>query len=77
VAGTYLTDAEVARLTGKKYPKVQARVLAARGWKFALDGAGKVLILRTYHDAMLSGGLPKPAPSARDTPNYKAFERRR
>lgn len=55
-AETYLTNAEVQRLTGKKYPKVQARVLAVRGWTFELDGAGRVLILRAYHDQRLGLG---------------------
>jgi hypothetical protein len=57
---TYLTEAEVKRLSGKTYAKVQARVLAARGWHFELDAGGKVLILRAYHDERL-GKLGEPA----------------
>lgn len=56
---TYLTEAELERLTGRKYPKVQAKVLAAGGWPFELAGDGRVLILRAYHDQRL--GLGKPA----------------
>lgn len=49
-ADTYLTEAEIARLTGKVYPKVQAKVLAERGWTFEFDGDGLPLVLRAYHD---------------------------
>jgi hypothetical protein len=58
-ADTYLSELEIARLTGKKYPKVQARALADRGWTFVLDGDGLPLVLRAYHDARL-GIDPKP-----------------
>lgn len=57
-ADTYLSEAEIERLSGKKYPKVQAKVLAARGWTLELDGDGKVLILRAYHDQRLGLKMP-------------------
>jgi hypothetical protein len=52
-ADTYLTEAEIQRLTGRKYAKVQARVLARQGWQFTLDGDGKPLVLRRAHDERL------------------------
>lgn len=57
-ADTYLTEDEVQALSGKKYPKVQAKALAERGWPLELRD-GRVLILRAYHDQRL--GLGKPA----------------
>lgn len=50
---TYLTEAEIGRLTRRKYAKVQAKVLAERGWLFTLDGDGRPLVLRAYHDQQL------------------------
>jgi len=58
-ADTYLTELEIERLTGRKYAKAQARVLADRKWAFELDGDGKALVLRAYHDQRL--GLNRPA----------------
>lgn len=50
---TYLTEAEIRRLTGRVYQKVQCRVLAAQGWPFSVDGDGKPLVLRKAHDERL------------------------
>lgn len=50
---TYLTKAEIRRLTGRKYAKAQCRVLAERKWTFEPDGDGHPLILRSVHDARL------------------------
>lgn len=52
-ADTYLSVAEIRRLTGKVYAKVQVRVLAERGWAFTIDGDGLPLVLRAYHDQQL------------------------
>ncbi len=49
----YLTPSEIERLTGRKYAKVQRKVLAARGWKFELDADGRPLLLRELHDQRL------------------------
>lgn len=48
---TYLSKAEIRRLTARKYKKAQCRILAERGWKFEPDGDGHPLVLRTVHDA--------------------------
>ncbi len=55
---TYLTDAEIERLSGRKNGPAQCRALAAQGWKFVPDGNGKPLILRAYHDERM-GLAPK------------------
>ena len=59
---TYLTPAEVHTLTGRTYAAHQVKVLAAQQWVFTVDGDGRPLILRAYHDQRL--GL-KPAPQRR------------
>lgn len=47
---TYLTEAEIARLTGRQYAKVQCRVLASGDWPFSVDADGRPLVLRAVHD---------------------------
>ena len=56
MADTYLSAAEIERLTGKKYGKAQCKELAARGWVFEPDANGKPLVLRAYHDQRLGLG---------------------
>ena len=70
---TYLTEAEIRALTGRKYPKVQARILAELGWTFQPDGDGRPLVLRAYHDARL-GMAPKTA--RRRAPRLEGLARR-
>lgn len=55
---TYLSAAELERLTGKKYGKAQCKALAERGWVFEPGSDGKPLVLRAYHDARLGMGKP-------------------
>ena len=62
-ADTYLTEAEIERLTGRQYAKVQAKVLADRGWTFEPDGDGKPLVLRAYHDRRM--GMVQETPRQR------------
>ena len=59
---TYLLPHEIEQLTGRRYAAHQAKVLAAQQWVFTVDGDGRPLILRAYHDQRL--GL-KPAPQRR------------
>lgn len=47
---TYLTEAEVRRLTGRVYPSRQRVALAREKWSFAVDADGRPLVLRVYHD---------------------------
>jgi len=68
---TYLTEAEIQRLTGRRYPKVQAKVLAENGWTISLDADGRPLVLRAAHDARM--GMPQKA--ARRGPRLEGLAR--
>lgn len=50
---TYLTDAEVRRVTKRIYRKAQCRRLAEMGWPFQPDGDGWPLVLRAVHDELM------------------------
>ena len=59
---TYLSDAEVRRVTRRTYKKAQAKRLAKMGWPFQLDGDDWPLVLRAVHDELM--GM-KPAAKRR------------
>lgn len=52
---TYLVPQEVHQLTGRKQPAKQCEFLENRGWCFFRNADGRPQILRSYHDAKLSG----------------------
>lgn len=56
-AETYLTEDEIARLTGRRYPKYQRKVLAEGQWKFEVDADGRPLVLRQLHDERLGAKM--------------------
>lgn len=56
----FLTDAELRELTGYVTAAGFARWLAARGWRFERNRAGKVIVSRAHAEAMLGGGKAKP-----------------
>lgn len=60
---TYLTIAEIERLTGRIYAPAQRRVLALNGWTFVPDGDGLPLVLRAVHDQRF--GLDRKAAKRR------------
>lgn len=64
-ADTYLSEAEIERLTGRHYPKVQCRVLAAGDWPFSVDADGRPLVLRAVHDKRMGLDLDSAAGRAR------------
>lgn len=70
---TYLTPAEVRKLTGTAHAAKQVAFLKSRGWCHTTDRHGKPQILRKYHDAMLSGTNTTPAALE---PNWGAFDGR-
>lgn len=70
---TYLTPAEIRKLTGAAHADLQVAWLRARGWCHTTDRFGKPQILRKYHDAMLSGTNTTPAALE---PDYEAFSGR-
>lgn len=72
---TYLTEDEIARLTGRKYAKLQRQVLADRGWKFEVDADGRPLVLRQLHDERL-GAKTSTAKRARG-PRLEGLSSRR
>lgn len=55
----FLTDAELRELTGYVTAAGFARWLAARGWRFERNRAGKVIVSRAHAETMLAGGEPK------------------
>lgn len=57
---TYLEPEEVHQLTGRKQAAKQCAFLTDRGWCFFRNADGRPQILRTYHDAMLTGQLVTP-----------------
>lgn len=61
----YLTEAELERRTGRRYAKVQKRVLKAMGIPFDEDADGKPLVLRSVVErdsAPLQVAPPRPGP---------------
>ena len=47
---TYLTEAEIERLTGRTSPAAQCRRLVAIEMPFIPDADGRPLVLRAVHD---------------------------
>jgi hypothetical protein len=70
-ADTYLTEAEIERLTGRRYHKWQAKALARAGYTFTLDADGKPIVLRAHHEQRL--GLEQPASRRRPRPRFNGL----
>lgn len=73
-AETYLTENEIARLTGRRYAKYQRQSLAERGWKFEVDADGRPLVLRQQHDERLGA---KTSTARRARPRLDGLSSRR
>ena len=56
----FLTDSELLELTGYARNADRRRWLEKRGWKFEQAVNGRPAVLRSYAEAMLTGGQVKP-----------------
>lgn len=57
---TYLTEAEIADLTKRKYGKAQCRRLAILGVPFLVGPDNKPVVLRKAHDQVMGVKTPQP-----------------
>ena len=72
----FLSEAEIATLTGRKYRAHQAAELARRGWVHELDANGRPLVARAYFDARMRGDSTaaiKSTARPRARPNFGAL----
>ena len=67
----FLTAAELAELTGRTHRAKQIDWLKRNGWAHAVSDTGRVLVLRSYFEARMSG-LVAVAPPVRPAHNWKA-----
>lgn len=70
---TYLTKAELTRLTDSPQKRRQIAWLKAGNWAHEIDGTGHPVVLRAYHDERMSGKAPA---KAINQPNYGVFSGR-
>lgn len=68
---TFLTIAEVKRLTGRTYAPAQRRVLERRKIPFEPDAKGRPVILRAVIERRQLGKAISPEPGW--TPDFSAF----
>ena len=70
----FLSEDEVAELTGFKSRARQRQWLSERGWRFVLSGSGKPIVARKYAEKMLGCGSDDGTPSTL-APNFGAILR--
>lgn len=68
----FLTASELAELTGRKHRSRQIDWLKARGWAHEVSDTGRVLVLRSYFEARMSG-LTAVAVPVRPAHNWSAL----
>lgn len=66
----FLTAAEIARLTGKKYAPAQKRVLQARKIRFIEDASGRPVVLRVAVERAL---VPAASGARAVEPTFSVF----
>ena len=59
----FMTQDELATLTGYSLPAWQRRWLTKHGWIFDTARNGRVVVLRSYAESRLSGTQVKPEPA--------------
>jgi hypothetical protein len=69
----FLTPAEVAQLTGRKYASAQRRALRRKGYPFEEDDAGRPLVLIATVERRIVGKATTPEPPP--GPDFSAFPR--
>lgn len=69
----FLTDHELAQLTGRERSDCQRRWLTQNGWKFAVNLNGRPVVSKAYAEFRL-GGMPAAA-NAPVLPNFDALKR--
>lgn len=64
---SFLTDAELVRLTGYKRGAEQVKWLEAHDWLHETNAAGAPIVARAYFERRLVGeaSVPDPTPAAR------------
>lgn len=67
----FLTTYELAELTGRKHRARQIDWLKRRGWAHEVADTGRVLVLKSYFEAKMSGQATVAIP-VRPTHNWKA-----
>lgn len=68
---TFLTRAELQRLTGKTYAPAQRRVLDARKIRYEEDAKRRPIVLRAVIERRQLGKATAPEPGR--TPDFSAF----
>jgi hypothetical protein len=70
---TYLSPAEIRRLTGRQKAKAQCRVLDARKIRYTRDGDGWPIVARAHVEKRLTGEAKAPEPA--NEPDFSCFPR--
>ena len=69
----FLTQDEVAVLTGKTRKSSQKQVLEAAGIRYIENGIGEIVVSRAHVEQRLGGGNENTAPGS--APNFEALLR--
>lgn len=69
----YLSLAELRKLTGKARPRAQALWLRRNRWRFAVSGAGEVLVSVEYWHMRLGADVREPAANDEAAPDFTSL----
>jgi hypothetical protein len=68
-----LTAEELVEITGYLRPSAQARALRKMGVEHRIRNDGRVIVLRSYVEALLGGGSPAKVQQRTTEPNWSAL----
>jgi len=69
----FLTEAELTELTGAKRRDCRVRALRAMGVEHRIRPDGRVIVLRSHVEALLSGALTAIVSASSSEPNWSAL----
>lgn len=68
----FLTQKQIAELTGRRQRSVQARVLNSMGIQYKTRADGTLAVLESHIEKVMGGGAHKAQDASKSEPNWSA-----